>query len=86
MNLRTVETTIGIIKETFETALYLTIKREGVPILTNAFTVEVVDATQDLIDIEHYQLKSINMLLVDIGEPPLSNEEIFYYKLTKDQL
>lgn len=84
MSLRTVKTKMGVTMETFEPTVFVTVMRENVPILTKTFTLELVEDYQGISDNEGYQIKHINKLLEDIGELPLSDEEIFYYILTKE--
>lgn len=69
--------------ETFEPTLWIIVKRGDIPVLVESVTLSYAgDITiRDPID---RTLNWINSMLVENGEAPLSKEEIFYYKLTKE--
>lgn len=83
MSLRTIETKMGVKMETFEPTLWLIVKKGDQPILAKSFTMGLV-TSNDIGDHVDATIKFISNMLVEDGEPPLSKEEIFYYKLTKE--
>ena len=81
--MRHIETKVGVKMETFEPTMWIIVKRGDIPVLVETVTLNIqgdylIDNPIDT------SLGWINTMLVEAGEPPLSTEEIFYYKLTKE--
>lgn len=84
MSLRTIKNGLNINPETLEPEGWIIVLRNNIPLIVKSFMLESDNNRYKSLVLTDYHFKVINTLLVETGESPLSKEEIFYYKLTKD--